>query len=392
MKVALVSDTFLPQVNGVARSVEQFASSLVTLGHEVRIYAVSKNASALDADIHNRYSVFTIPSVPALIYDGLRFTLPLGFSFRDLRSFSPDVIHVHTPFAAGWEAVHAAQRLSIPLIGTHHTFFDYYLKHVGLDFPSARRATWEYTVAFYNKCNVVTAPTQALISELLTHGLTRPIHIVPNAVDTGRFRPGSDAERDETRHMLGLTSPVILSLGRLSYEKSVDQIIRAFSVVAALQSDATLLIVGDGPERANLERLTKNLNLTERVRFTGFLRDATLASAIRVADVFASASKSENMPLSFLEVLASGVPIVAVGSLGVSEILHENADSFIVEPDCPDLLAQRLLMLLDDDALRVRFGQIARITSLHYAPDAVASQLVTIYEKARHRLTTHVSS
>ncbi|MBI3573618.1 glycosyltransferase [Candidatus Kaiserbacteria bacterium] len=386
MKIALVSDTFLPQINGVAHSAEQLASSLAAHGHDVRVYAVSKGTEAIEnAARRGRYSVFTFPSVPAIVYGGLRFTLPLGFSFRDLRSFAPDVIHAHTPFAAGWEARRAARRLSVPLVGTHHTFYDHYLKHIGFDFDAARRASWRYTVAFYDRCDIVTVPTHALADELLTHGLRRPLRIVPNAIDTERFRQRNEADRAEARRALGLPAHAILFLGRLSYEKSVDQVIQAFGLIHAARPDVTLLIVGDGPERANLERLTHTLGLAKWVRFTGFLRGRALESVFRSTDLFMSASKSENMPLSVLEALASSVPVAAVGSLGMSEILDEGVSSFLVAPDRPDLLAERALALLVDDRLRAQFGKAARAASRRYALDTVATQVITIYEEARRQ-------
>jgi 1,2-diacylglycerol 3-alpha-glucosyltransferase len=377
MKIALYSDTFVPQVNGVAHSVEQLACALAERGHTVRVYAVSTSASELTERAAGRYTVRTIPSLPAFVYAGLRFTLPLGFSLRDVRAFKPDVIHSHTPFAAGWEAVRAARELEVPLVGTHHTFFDFYLKHVGLDYPWVRRASWRFAVAYNARCTAVVSPTQALAIELMRHGLgVSPIRI-PNIIDTKRFRPPTDLERERAKRSYGFSGPVITYVGRLSYEKSVEQVLEAFS---RLSPDVHLLIVGDGPERARLEAQAIKLPNGEKVVFTGFLDGLELVEAFHAADICMSASKSENMPLAILEALATGLPVVAVDSLGMREILEDNGDAFLLPPDRPDLLAEKARMLLRDGELRTRFALRAREAALQYSAASVTERFVALYQ------------
>jgi glycosyltransferase involved in cell wall biosynthesis len=374
MKVALFTDTFVPQVNGVANAVEQTAISLSQFGHTVRVYAVSKDAQALNKRAQGHYSVFTFPSIPAMVYRGLRATLPLGMALRDVRTFAPDIIHTHTPFGAGWEAVRAARKLGIPLVGTHHTFFDHYLKHVGLDFSLMRKATWRLTVGYYNRTLAVISPTRSLMEEMVKHGLATPTYLIPNTVDTAWFNPPIEAAETQ--------KPVILYLGRLSYEKSVDDVLRAFALIRT-QVPATLLIVGDGPERASLEHLASELGIKEAVRFTGFLHGEELVRALQSALLFMSASKSENMPLSVLEAMAVGLPIVVVDSLGMSELLRPGENATLTLPGKPGELAEAALALIADEPRRVRYAHASREHALSFSPEAVIERLLEVYERAR---------
>src|ERR1700733_9753851 len=130
MKIAIFTDTIFPeQANGVAKIAAASAARLSARGHDVRIF-----------------SERNIPSVPFFGYPDMRFMLPIGKAYREVKSFEPDVIHTHTPFSLGWEGLVSAKSHRIPLVGTHHTFFDHYLKHVHLDSRFMREFSWKYLV------------------------------------------------------------------------------------------------------------------------------------------------------------------------------------------------------------------------------------------------------
>ena len=152
MKIAIFSDTFPPQAtNGVANVAHQSAKGLAAMGHEVMVFTVSKNASFYKKNsICKNLNVCCLPSFPALAYKNERLTIPTGFSLRRLKKFRPDIIHSHTPFAVGWEAVLGARLLKIPLIGTHHTFYDHYLRHVKMDNNFGKKLSWKLTISVMN--------------------------------------------------------------------------------------------------------------------------------------------------------------------------------------------------------------------------------------------------
>jgi glycosyltransferase involved in cell wall biosynthesis len=293
---------------------------------------------------------------------------------KAVREFNPDVIHTHTPFAVGWSAVYAARTLHIPLVGTHHTFFDHYLSHVHLDYAWARNLVWKLTVKYYNRCTIVISPTRSLKEGLAEHGLSVPIKLIPNILDTDLYSPPS--VRTPALHK------TLVYMGRLSYEKSVDDVLRAMAHVVKRIPNTLLLVVGDGPERNNLESLAAELGIAEQCIFTGFLFGNELIETLGQADVYLTGSKSENMPLALMEAMAVGLPIVAVRSLGLEEMLVHRKNALLTAPGSPLDIADQTIELLENEALRQQYSHASREMALAYSPNAVMNSVIDLYKQA----------
>lgn len=375
MRIALFTDTFPPQVNGVANTVARYAKALSEMGHTVCVFTISKLSEVeLEDEYGGAFQVKKFPSLPALVYPGLRAGIPFVGALKAVREFNPDVIHTHTPFAVGWNAIYAAQKLNIPLVGTHHTFFDHYLSHIHLDYAWARNMVWNLTVRYYNRCNIAISPTHSLKEGLEEHGLTVPVKLVPNILDTNLYAP-SHVRRPNTHKTL-------VYMGRLSYEKSIDDVLRAMAHVVKRMPNTLLLVVGDGPERSNLERLTAELGIAENCIFTGFLFGNELIETLGQADVYLTGSKSENMPLALIEAMAVGLPIVAVRSLGLEEMLVHRKNALLTAPGSPLEIADRTIELLENDILRRQYAEASRTMALAYSPSAVMNRVIEIYTQA----------
>ena len=382
MRIALCTDTFFPQVNGVVNVVHMLADALVSRGHTVCVFALSsEDIDSLRSRPEVTYEVQTIASLPVPLYPGERVTLPVGVAFRQLRAFAPDVIHIHTPFAMGREAVIAARRLNVPLVGTHHTFYDQYLKLWRLDYPWARHLSWRFTNRFYNHCARVVCPTRALALAMQSTGLKAHVEILPNPVLLQDFTPREihqDARRETNERSIAY-------MGRLSAEKDIDMVLRAFAALQQLQTSTErertkLVLIGDGPERAALEALAAKLHIGSRTVFTGFLRKKALSDELRRHDVFVTASRSENMPVSVLEAMATGLPVVAVDALGMPELVRDGQNGFVVAPSDAAAMAERFALLLRDDSLRKTFGEASRLYAQEHDPLAVAGLHEALYE------------
>lgn len=374
MKIALFTDTFPPQVNGVANTVARYAKALSEMGHEVCVFTISDlSAQKLEEACGRAYSVRTFLSLPALVYPGLRAGIPFVGVLKAVREFNPDVIHTHTPFAVGWSAVRAARKLHIPLVGTHHTFFDHYLSHVHLDFAWARNLVWKLTVRYYSHCDVVISPTRSLKHGLEDHGLTKPIEILPNILDINFYAPSA---RQPVQHK------TLVYMGRLSYEKSIDDVLKAMAHVIKRMPNTLLLIIGDGPEREKLEALSAELGIAEHCIFTGFLYGEELVYTLGQCDVYLTGSKSENMPLALMEAMAVGLPIVAVRSLGLEEMLVHRKNALLTAAGDPVEIADRVIEILEDEALRIKFSENSRTMSRVYSQEVVMGKTVELYERA----------
>jgi glycosyltransferase involved in cell wall biosynthesis len=382
MRIAIFSDTFFPdQINGAAHVAFQSAKILESRGHTVKVFTVSIKYGSKVPPMEKKFTIKRVPSLPFWGYARERITLPFGFAFRQVKKFNPDIIHAHMPFALGWEAVWAAKLLGKPLIGTHHTFFDHYLKHVKLDYLWFKKPSWKIVTAFYNRCDLVLTPSRAMAAGIRQHGLYRPVKVAANPVDTNLFHPATPADKQRLKEKFGLKGPVVLYQGRVSYEKSIDQILRAFARVSNQLPDAKLMIVGDGPERKKIEHLAHKLEIQDHVLFTGFLLGNDLVEAMQTADVFVTASKSENMPLSVLEAMGCGLPVIGVRALGIPEVVRDQISGFIVEPDQVAELAQKIVELLANPDLLRKFSIAAREFSMQHSYDTVGLELETIYEQ-----------
>jgi 1,2-diacylglycerol 3-alpha-glucosyltransferase len=384
MKIAICTDTFAPQINGVASLVMQSALGLARLGHEVTVYAPShrkakKNSLSSESDAHYPFAVKRIPSLPFIGYSELSipspfFTLWKLFSKKGGR---PDIIHVHTPFTIGWEAVIAGMLLRIPVVGTHHTFFDHYLKHVKLDFAFTRALSWKYVVLFYNRTKMVISPSKALASDMVRYGLSRQATHLANAIDTELFSPASVGQAKSGKS--------ITYMGRLSYEKSIDVVLEAFARITLKHANVRCAIIGDGPDRPRLERLARELGIASAVDFLGYKKGKELVASLHRHDVFVTASLTENMPMSVLEALSSGLPVVAIDALGMPEIVKHQKNGLLIphrgsHGDMVSGLSDGILQIIEDDHVRGRLAKGAREFALSFGTDTMCRALEELYQ------------
>ncbi|MFA6094530.1 MAG: glycosyltransferase [Candidatus Paceibacterota bacterium] len=384
MKIAIFSDTFFPQVNGVANTAYRTAIALCARGHNVRVFTVSrkhlKNIS--ETSYSKKLDIKSVFSIPFWGYPDERLTLPLGFTLRSVYVFRPDIIHAHTPFALGWEAVLASKLFSIPIIGTHHTFFDHYLKHVWLDFDWAKRFSWRFVSLYYNRCSLVLGPSRAVLDDIRNHKLITPTRIMANSIDTTLFSPVvSEKEKKKQKALLGITGDSVVYMGRLSYEKDINQLIDALVILKEIKKFVTLMLIGDGPERKKIEKYARERGVTEKVLFTGFLYGKNLVRALQSNEIFLTASKSENMPLSVLEGMSVGLPVVGVRSLGIPEIVKDNVNGYVVTPDSPREMAEKVRVILADKKLLSMLSSGARESALTYSEENVIKKLEDIYHE-----------
>ncbi len=382
MKIAIFSDTFPSQINGVANAAYQLAKGLSERGHQVMVFtAIRKDAA--QALRKENFKTVRIPSFPVPAYPGERCAIPFGIGFNRLRKFKPDVIHTHTPFGIGLAAVVWGKLLGIPVVGTHHTFYDYYLKHVKADYQWAKKLSWKYTVGYYNRCDLVISPSQSLADAMKDESLKRPIEVIANFIDTDFFRPAeSVAAKNKVKTSFGVKGKSVIYMGRLSYEKDIDQVIKAFALAKRKLQDLKLMIVGDGPERANLEKLSRDEGIGGEVIFTGFKEGRNLVEALQANDIFLTASRSENMPLSLLEAMAVGLPFVVVKEKGLAEIVGQGVNGFFAKTGDPGDMAAKIMELLSQPELLRKLGAASRSRALaDYSKESVMSRFEKAYNK-----------
>jgi phosphatidylinositol alpha 1,6-mannosyltransferase len=356
MRIMIVTDQYPPMVGGVPTVTHGLAVDFANRGHQVWVVAPSygsRDVRRLEQKVRvYRFSSFEWPT-----YEGQRIPfLPL-VPFRNLiKKADPDIIHIHSPVVLGNIAQILAGGLRKPVIATNHYLpinISRSLSAESLISKHFSKITYSYLVHFCNRCEYVTAPTATALKLLYDHGLRAPAQAISNGIDLKKFSPGKRDERFRQRFDLPEGRPLALHVNRLSYEKRVDVLLDA---VAKMSSNGFIAIVGSGPAEAELRAQAEQLNLGDRVRFLGFVRDADLLGLRRLADVFVIPSEADLQSLATMEAMACGLPVIAANSYALPELAHHEENGFVFQPGNSDELARYLDALLTDPALRTQMG------------------------------------
>ncbi len=384
MHIALYSDTFEPQVNGVAVVVETIGKELVNQGHRVTICTVTSPGhpvAKLRRIKPEPYRVIRYASASWPAYKEHRLTLPtvIGSAWWAEQD-RPDVIHAHSPFAMGAEAAALAKVIRRPLVWTAHTFFVDYAKHLGLFSRLNNFLVEKYEPWLYNRGDLITVPSRALSEDLQRRKVRPPVVTLENPVDIQRFA-ASASLRDAGRHRYGLKSKTIIYFGRLSYEKNIDALLDAVAPVLLRHKDWQMLIVGEGPVRSDLLKHVQALSIAGQLQFTGLLTGQALVEVTGAADVFVTASLTENQPISVIEAQAAGLPVVAYAARGIPEIVEHQKSGILVEPEEADQFAAAIEKVLADDAARQKMSAYSKHAMQRFDVTTVVTRLVKFYEQ-----------
>ncbi|MBI4099309.1 glycosyltransferase, partial [Candidatus Parcubacteria bacterium] len=319
-----------------------------------------------------RYSSFTLPNYPQY-----RVVIP---TFRRWRSFSgrPDIIHTHTPFGVGWEAVAASKHLGRPLVGTHHTLAEKFRVYLPLlPAPLAKTIVLRYAAAYYRRCHAVLASSKAVADELKAGGLAQPVRWISNPINTAGF--AGSAPKADLRVRLNLSDPSLLYHGRIAPENRVAVLLDAMASIHRAAPRTTLTIAGDGPNLQNLKQHAARLGLQTAVKFPGMLHGQELTQLIAASDIFVSPSDSENQSMALLEAMAAGLAIVATRGGGTPEQVIERENAYLAEPGDAESLGEKTLQLIANATLLRRFGAKSKELAQRFDRHHVAETLETVY-------------
>lgn len=359
MRIVYVTETYPPEVNGVALTVARTVAHLRRRGHAVTLMRPRQPGEAACDDAGE----WRTAGLPIPMYRDLRFGLAMTSTLRErFERLRPQLVHIATPGPLGAAALRAAHALALPVTTDYRTNFDQYSRYYGLG--GFAPLVQGYLRRFHNLAHRTFVPTRAMRAQLRNQGFER-LHVVGRGVDTALFSP---ERRSEALRGRG-DAPVLLHVGRLAAEKNVALALRAFDAVRAQQPDAIMLVVGDGPQRARLKaRFPAAI-------FAGALRGEALASVYASADVFLFPSLSETFGNVTLEAMASGLAIVAYDAAAAGEHLRGNAGARLVLPgdEAGFIAAACELAARPPEQLR-HCGALARETALKLRWEAVFGQ------------------
>lgn len=306
MKIALFTDTYFPQVSGVATSIKILKEELEAQGHHVVIFTTTDP----DAPEHEE-NIVRIASIPFLFFTDRRMAIGGMYkAYQIAKQHGFDVVHTHTEFGMGLIGKYVAYRLKIPTIHTYHTMYEKYLHYIAnghLVKPSHVKWLSHY---FCKHTSGVIAPGDQMADILKTYAIDTPIRTIPTGVPIPVLEPDyRTALRKELE--IAHDEVVLLSLSRVAKEKSIDVLIDAMPDILKKHGYSRLVIAGDGPARADLEQQVKRLNLEDCVTFTGEVAHDDVCKYYQTADIYINASQTETQGLTFLEAMANQLPIVA---------------------------------------------------------------------------------
>ena len=381
MRIAFFTDSFYPELGGIQDALELVARHLASRGHHIDIFAPQycrrDYAVALlpqkELNLGPNISLHRIPSI-SLPSPTLQSRLALPTSVMPRKAPPPNVIHTHTFGSLGLYAIAAAKCLRIPLIGTNHTA----IKAFAAYFPFSAQALSTYVLWFFNRCNLVSAPSRSVFDDLGRHRILKPLHIVPNPVDVELFHPGGEQSRYHAKKQLGFSSKTIIYAGRLAAEKNVDLLIRAVTILKKTFPSILLAVAGHGSAEADLRALVEQLNLQNHVKFLGTLTKPLLAHAFQAADLFATMSTSETQCLALFQAMAAGLPVVCANSRALSEFISDQI-GILIRSGNYYLLAERVAQLFGDEQELRRLSKNAESFAAHFTAAHIGFEWECLY-------------
>jgi glycosyltransferase involved in cell wall biosynthesis len=372
MKIGLVTACYKPVINGVTHMVSLMKDYLEEAGHEVTVFTLGEPDPAGEEP-----GVVRSPGIPVGdtgYYFGFRYSSHAQELLREM-----DIIHCHHLFMSV-EMAHRYGRC--PIVYTNHTRYDLYTgAYTALPQPAADAVMRQVWPDFTDYCDVVVTPSDSVRQVMLDFGVRRPIRVIENGIELDRFHRTEQAAARRQLQIAGEKTRLIY-VGRLSSEKNLEMLLAQFAIVQNIVPEIELILVGKGPAEKHLQKQARELDIADCVRFAGVVPYAEVPQWLAAADMFVTASLSEVHPLTVIEAMAAGLPIVAPASPGITDTVKSGEMGLL--SDYPDGgLAAGMAALILNPELRRQMGCAARDGSRLYDIRRTIEKTMTLYERLR---------
>lgn len=371
----MFTNTYLPHVGGVARSVSTYEEEFRRRGHDVRVIA-PEFEGAEESEF-----VLRVPAIQN--FNGSDFSVQLpqpGLIAEYLDEFKPQLIHSHHPFLLGDSALRAAWTRRLPLIFTHHTLYEQYTHYVPLDSEALQRVAIQMASEYCNLCTHVIAPSESIAELLVQRQVTRPISAIPTGIDLDRFGDG-DGRRFRERHNIPADALVIGHVGRLAGEKNLAFLARAVGQFLADHPDAYWLVVGTGDAAQAIETTVAELADPKQLIMAGSHTGQELVDAYTAMDLFVFSSQSETQGMVLAEAMAARVPVVALDGPGVRDVLNDVSGRMLPGNASEATFAEAMQEITHDRAALARRGELARQSVRTFGLDVCSDRILELYEQ-----------
>ncbi len=373
MRIGMMADTYKPHISGITNYIALNKRYLERAGHDVFVFTFGDMDHADDET-----RIIRSPGLP-LVDTGYFLSFRYSPEAKSLLQ-TMDVVHVHHPFLSGRLALRYCHPLQIPIVFTNHTRYDLYAQAYLPMLPEEISDTLleAYMPNFCGAVDKVISPSEGMARVLRELGVESPIEVVPNGVELQRYFDAPPLPRADFGY--APDDLLLIYVGRLGPEKNLEFLLQAFSAVAEALDNVHLLLLGDGPSREELEKMAGELACRQRIRFAGMVPYDQLPGYLTMCDIFVTASKTEVHPLSVIEAMGAGLPVMGVQSVGVGDTVVEGRTGFLSTPD-PAAFAAKLTRLCLQSELRAEMGASARRESTQYAIERTTQLMTDIYDK-----------
>ncbi len=391
MKIAISTDLYYPMINGVAQFTRNLAAGLHQRGHDVVVLAPSISGDyEIERDKEYGFRVVRLSShkiyfypdqindvpeakeflgikMPQMLYrNGLHVSLNSGSEIKHfLDGFDPDIIHDQTPGPLALSVFRYAKKRNVPLVSTDHAYPDNLTQQLPLPRFAKKPINVvmnKYFVSFLKRSEYGTMPTEQAVSDLLPKRHKKfkvPVEALSNGIDLSRFTPGKAPAEIYERYGIPKNKPIVLYVGRVDPEKSLEILVKAFNLTLLKRPDAHLVVVGDGASRNELEKLSEKLGIEKRTHFLGRIVGNDLPMIYRTGKVFAITSKTETQSIVVMEAMASGLPVVSVQAGALPELVKNNKTGCLCPVDDPTAVSRAIVRVLKNPTTRQKFSKNA---------------------------------
>ncbi|MBN1585884.1 MAG: glycosyltransferase [Candidatus Omnitrophica bacterium] len=374
MNILMMTNTYLPLVGGLERSIESFVKEYRKRGHRAVIVAPE-----FENRPENELDVIRVPALQKVSGSKYSVKLPIEGHLSDVLSgFKPDIIHAHHPFLMGDTALRLAYEHKVPLVFTHHSLYE---KNVGHS-EMVQRFVTEIATGYANCCSHVIAPSKSVAELIKARGVETPVTVISTGLDLSQYKGTDGNFREQAK--LPKEAFVIGYVGRLAPEKNLLFLNRAVASFLISEKKSVFLVVGSGPSKEDLLNYFKERKLEGRLFLVGELKGKRLIEAFQSIDVFAFSSHSETQGMVLNEAMAAGVPVVGLDAPGVRDIVKDKINGRLVPDECEQDFADALSWIYRQSAAgRRKLKAEARTTAERYSMPVCVDKVLRLYESLR---------
>ncbi len=391
MRIGIFTDAYEPHTSGVTTSINMLKNTLESMHHEV--YIVTANLEKYKFKYNKERKIIYIPGIKTGIYNTRLTNIYSKKALKIIKEWNLDIIHSQTEFGIGMFSRIVAKKLNIPVVHTYHTLYEdyvYYVTHGHFD-NLGKKLAIKITKYFCDKkCDELIVPTNK-IRELFQnkYHITRNINVIPTGIDTNKFKINNEITKEiiklKKKYKIKDQDFIIGSVGRIAKEKSFDLLIKNFKDLVTKDQNIKLIIVGDGPEKNNLEELTKELNLENNIIFTGLIDYNLIPAYYNLFNIMTTYSKTETQGLTIIESLAASTPVICIEDESFKSMIQNNYNGYLFKNN--NEFIKYILKLKDNKKLYATIKLNAENSIHKYSKEVFASNILKVYNKALENYT-----